>query len=235
VSRAAYAHAYQVAPELRSVQEHWPFAKNMRAPGAHYQRPGVAGWCALTSLVTGEVAADGVAMARLLVSHQTPAKLVPDLPLEPPAPEPPPDRPAPKRPTPAAPPSGAGRGGIPNLEPAEIAAAFNARHSLDGVHPRTTATHALAIWRHETTPSVQYNRRPDGTEWFYDHGGPPTRDCDSFALWCLVHGYQKSNALHHWARALHDDIVARRGVSGSSPTGAASIPNRGEAPPCAQH
>lgn len=81
---AARSHVYSIAPELANLKkEYWPGPQDapnwnrVRLPGGKYTRPGVDAWCELESVATGEIATDGAGAARLLLTNQTPASIVP--------------------------------------------------------------------------------------------------------------------------------------------------------------
>jgi hypothetical protein len=80
---AAHHHALQVAPMLQQIKEAWPGAggNKVRLPGGKYVKPGgFAIWCKLHDAHGGRIADDGLSAARVLLTYQTPAELVPDLP-----------------------------------------------------------------------------------------------------------------------------------------------------------
>lgn len=85
---AARSQVHAVAPELASLVEYWPGPQaarrwnRVRLPGGRYVRPGVDAWCHLTSVADGETSTDGQSAARLLLTHQTPASVVPSTPDE---------------------------------------------------------------------------------------------------------------------------------------------------------
>jgi hypothetical protein len=190
--QAVLAKLDALRPDLRQHWDKvWPNF-NMRLPGFYHQ-PDACGWCTMVSPVTDERAPlgpapqHGPAAWRLLLSHQADPATVPDLPPDEPTPTPEKPKSGPTLNRASIPYSGQG----PQFDGRDAIAWWNRTHTLDEINPRVTATHAAAIWRGEKVPSVQYNRRADGSEWWHDYGAPPTKDCDVFALWCLVQAYTK--------------------------------------------
>ncbi len=88
---AARRHVYEIAPELQDLEEYWPGPQDaaswnrVRLPGGRYVRRGqyveisVNAWCEISSANDGESYKDGVSAAALLLSHQTPAGIVPTI------------------------------------------------------------------------------------------------------------------------------------------------------------
>jgi len=80
---AARRQVDAIAPALAPVREYWPGPldatrwNKVRLPGGKYVRPGIRAWCQLVSVSDGETSQDGLSAARLLLTHQTPATLVP--------------------------------------------------------------------------------------------------------------------------------------------------------------
>jgi hypothetical protein len=191
-AEAARRHVYTLAPELAQLakpSEYWPPRlgetrtwNHVRLPGGRYTRPGVRAWCRLISVADGEVSQDGRGAARLLLSHQTPASIVPPAPqsqedqgragdgdaqeLERPAREP--EEPATSdqdeaRSTQPAGPDSAWYAKYGNPEgqrlwfawtPQYLAAWWNDRHSVDELLPTERNGYGLACWRGERTASV---------------------------------------------------------------------------------
>ena len=85
--RDSKAAALSIAPELVEL-EHWPksgdirHTPKVRLPGGKYVIKNAAldyrEWCRLTCLNTGETANNGADMAHMLLTHQTPAALIPE-------------------------------------------------------------------------------------------------------------------------------------------------------------
>lgn len=194
---AARSHAHQIAPALAELAEYWPgpaTAKNwnrVRLPGGKYRRPEVSAWCKLISVADGEAAREGgLDAARLLLDHQTPAALVPQIAqgvpgnsldqTQAPAMESAPPS-TPISDTPAAV-DAAWQAKYGNDEgkrlwfafPATyVAAWWNECHSVDELLPSERNGYGLATWRGESEGSVakrgdtwadfgQSARRPDG-------------------------------------------------------------------------
>jgi len=86
-AQAARQHAHSIAPELTSITEYWPGPpgvtgwNRIRLPGGRYIAPGLSAWCKLYDADGQELARDGISAARVLLDYQTPAELVPTLPL----------------------------------------------------------------------------------------------------------------------------------------------------------
>ncbi len=84
--KAGWAEICRIAPEWGQLKERWPalaehpVGNRVRLPGGKYVMPGFTEWCTLTSVADGEMASDGNDQARMLLSHQTPASLIPPLP-----------------------------------------------------------------------------------------------------------------------------------------------------------
>ena len=79
---ATWAEIHRIAPEWAEIGEQWPgSSKRVRWLGGRYNMPGFSEWSTLTSVVDGDIATNGVEAARLLLSHQTPATLIPPLPI----------------------------------------------------------------------------------------------------------------------------------------------------------
>lgn len=80
---AAQRHINDIAPALASVREYWPGPldakrwNKVRLPAGAYTRPGINQWCQVVSVSDGETSIDGLSAARLLLTHQTPATVVP--------------------------------------------------------------------------------------------------------------------------------------------------------------
>jgi hypothetical protein len=196
--RAVLALLDRLCPELRQHWDKvWPNF-NMRIPGFYHQ-PDVSGWCTLVSPVTGEKAQHGSEAWRLVLSHQADPVTVPDLP---------PDEPTP---TPEKPKADYGQvlPPVPAWSPSDgPGPQFSIKqlirwviethlHTLDNVLPRTTKTHALAIWRDEKEPSVQYWQKRDGRWWWKDWG--TLEEGDVYDLWWHVKRWTKAQANSYWA------------------------------------
>ena len=82
--RAAWAHhrAVQVAPTLARIKECWPgeSGHKVRLPGGLYVGPGIRAWCKLYDAYGKPLTSDGAGAAHALLTHQTPAELVPAYP-----------------------------------------------------------------------------------------------------------------------------------------------------------
>jgi hypothetical protein len=153
----------------------------VRLPGAKYVRPGVSAWCQLVSVATGETSQDGRSAATLLLASQTPASIVPAImasqtdqddqaqaycvaqQLEPEPPALPNSDLADK--------SNLQPGQVDTQwceryntpegkrlwfawTPAQLAAWWNERHTIDELLPGGRNGYGLASWRGERTPSV---------------------------------------------------------------------------------
>lgn len=179
-ARSAWVEALRIAPELNAIKERWPSKKRVRLLAGKFVRPGINEWCTLTSIAGGESVKTGLDAIRLALANRTPAALVPILPPEP-------EKPAPSPVTVLAPVQGERVGWINGLHPQHIARYFAAQpgHTLEEIHPKTTATHAMAIWRGENGASVLYN---DNGRWFDfgNHGDYP-QSGDELDLYVLVH------------------------------------------------
>lgn len=73
-----------LVPALANIKEYWPGPEHgkgnrVRLPGGKYLRPGVNEWCNLISILDGEMATNGDESAQLLITHQTPASIIPSL------------------------------------------------------------------------------------------------------------------------------------------------------------
>ncbi|MBV9690218.1 MAG: hypothetical protein JO202_10980 [Ktedonobacteraceae bacterium] len=218
---AAQAHSYVCAPYLAEVPESWPSAhgNKVRLPGGRYVRPGVAAWCRLISVVDGEMSHDGQSAARLLLTHQTPTRVVLATCPERTVHE------APQQPRPEPP-----QGGIDGhwlatygndngfwfaFTPAYVAAWYNRQHALDELLPSERNGYGLATWRGERTASVAKRgetwtdfgagaRRPDGT---HDGG-------DALELQVRVSQQPKAEVLREAARAFVQE--ARAALEGAA-------------------
>jgi DNA-binding MarR family transcriptional regulator len=195
---AARSHAHQLAPTLAEITEYWPgpaTAKNwnrVRLPGGKYRRPEVNAWCRLVSVADGEAAREGgLEAARLLLSHQTPTALVPQIGQGVPresldTPQAPAKQPAAPSPSISETPAEVdqhwqGKYGTDEGKrlwfafPATyVAAWWNERHSVDDLLPSERNGYGLATWRGEREGSVakrgekwadfgQSARRADGS------------------------------------------------------------------------
>lgn len=199
--RAFWALLARLAPDLLvHIDKKWPGdGSNMRMPLPYYRQPEIEGWCTVLSGVTEERArADTPAAWRLFLSHQADPRVVPELPPEPPAPEPE----CPPRFTLPALPVYSGPG--PQFSPKDVYAWFNEHHTLDGIHPRTTKTHALAVWRDDTVPSVRYY---DNGRW-WDYGS--NEGGDKFDLYWHVRRITKSQALSEQAKLYREFLLGQR-------------------------
>lgn len=189
--RAAYRHVCELAPMLASIKEYWPYQKkNVRLPGGKYVTPDFSAQCKLYDAIGAQIAETRAEAAAALLSHQTPAAIVPEYP---PDPEPAPKKRSARVFVPlSATPLGTKQESSDNPTVAQLVARFNETHRLEDIHPLETATHARATWRNEKgRPSVSY--LPDG-RWF-DHGHADQKTGDKFDLACLVWNKSKSEML----------------------------------------
>ncbi len=76
---AAHQHLVQAAPMLQHIKECWPGPgpNKVRLPGGKYIKPSFAAWCKLHDAHGVRIAEDGQGAARVLLTYQTPADLVP--------------------------------------------------------------------------------------------------------------------------------------------------------------
>jgi hypothetical protein len=83
---AARRHVCELAPVLADVREYWPGPAHavkwnkVRLPGGRYVTPGKSAWCKLYDANGSRLSDHGLAAARVLLTSQTPASLVPPLP-----------------------------------------------------------------------------------------------------------------------------------------------------------
>jgi hypothetical protein len=71
-----------LVPELAEVKEYWPAPEHgkgnrVRLPGGRYTAYGKNEWCQLISVADGEHSTNGDESAQLLLTHQTPASILP--------------------------------------------------------------------------------------------------------------------------------------------------------------
>jgi hypothetical protein len=82
----ARRHALELAPCLREIAESWPAPGSrmtkVRLPGGKYVQPGFRQWCTLTDAHATLLARDGHCAARVLLNYQTPSSAVPNTPAE---------------------------------------------------------------------------------------------------------------------------------------------------------
>jgi hypothetical protein len=193
--KAVLAKLYTLCPDLKQYQDKiWPNGgSNMRAPLSYYTQPDASGWCTLVSPLTGEKQQHGPEAWRLLLSHRADPATAPGLPAEPPAPKPEPTLRSAQAATTAA-----STGTGPQFRACDAIKWFNSLHTLDDIHPRATKTHALAVWRQETVPSVKYNDSGPYAGKAFDYG---TKEwMDPFSLWWHVKGYAKDDAVRQVMR-----------------------------------
>jgi DNA-binding transcriptional ArsR family regulator len=199
-AEAARSHAHSIASELAAIAEYWPGPKDaknwnrVRLPGGKYiytdTRTGqeINAWCPLKSAATGEIARNGADAAALLLSHLSPARIVPQVEQN--------ALPIAAQETPAAPPTQerrAPRGsGVDerwqrtygNEEgqrlwfawtASNLADWWNRRHPLSELETNRGG-YIAADWRGETEPSV-YIRQ--GKEQFEDYGASARQESGS--------------------------------------------------------
>jgi hypothetical protein len=84
-ARAAHRHVCEVAPQLQAIKERWPGSgqHKVRLPGGLYVRPGFSQQCKLYDWMGGRLSATRRDAARVLLTSQTPAAIVPDYPPDP--------------------------------------------------------------------------------------------------------------------------------------------------------
>ncbi len=193
---AAQQQVQQIAPALAQIAEYWPGPHDVpgwnriRLPGGRYVSPEVAVWCKLYDATGQELSRDGAGAARVLLTMQTDASLVPSIPsVERPAGETPQvitlrDPVAPRdgvsSVTPIATPRAKLQQFMPPVStgptqaerffwfryrPEQLAAWFNARHTLDELHPREQSGMAFSPSVSERTPSTGYHETPEGERW----------------------------------------------------------------------
>jgi hypothetical protein len=84
-AQAAQRHLLSLAPCLQTIAEYWPGtgprANKVRLPAGKYVQPGFAAWCTLTDAQGTHLSTDGPGAACVLLAHQTPAELVPEVPI----------------------------------------------------------------------------------------------------------------------------------------------------------
>jgi hypothetical protein len=188
--RDAQRHVCQYAPMLGKVKEYWPGSPNkVRLPGGKYVKPGFAAWCQLYDASGKLVASNGVEAAQVLLISQNQASMVPAYP---PDPEPSPTTGSPESvsvssaarvpnrddqayarkedaPKQAEPwvdqywQQKYGRCLWFQFTPAQLAAWYNARHSVQDILPPEPNKMGLASWRGERNASVGYTK--DGEGW----------------------------------------------------------------------
>src|SRR3989440_6735939 len=233
---AARAHVHALVPGLADVVEYWPSPvaasrwNRVRLPGGRYVRPGVDAWCRLISVADGEMSQDGQSAAKLLLSHQTPASIVPLNEVTQPEPE-----------EPLAPqtaetgvstkssdqvgetPRDEEPGQVSMLQdasqpeggrlwfrwtPAELVAWYNERTSLNELLPDERNGYGLASWRGERTASVAKR----GDRWTDFGAGARRADGtqdsgDAFELRVRLSGKPKGHVMSETGRELAE--VAR--------------------------
>jgi hypothetical protein len=79
---AASAAIHAIVPALADIKEYWPAPEHgkgnrVRLPAGKYLRTGINEWCKLISVVDGEISTNGDEAAQLLITHQTPASIIP--------------------------------------------------------------------------------------------------------------------------------------------------------------
>jgi hypothetical protein len=73
---------HALVPELAGIKEYWPAQEygkgnRVRLPGGRYTAYGKNEWCHLLSVSDGETSTNGDESAQLLLTHQTPASILP--------------------------------------------------------------------------------------------------------------------------------------------------------------
>jgi hypothetical protein len=219
-SSDALRHVRALAPELATIEEYWPHRRqSVRLPGGVYVTPTLREQCKLYDALGGLLAETRAEAAEALLWMQTPARLVPAYPPEPEQPKLLAARPVVLASAPAVP------GAETRFTLAQLAAWFNARHSLENIHPLETATHARAVWRAEKgRPSVSYL----GQRW-YDHGHAEQRSGDALDLFILVSGRDRKEVLRELGREYRAELIGGNGQIVSSTDRPEAM--RAESPP----
>ncbi len=167
----AHRHAVQIAPRLSHINECWPgeSGHHVRLPGGLYVRPGLREWCTLYDAQGRLLSADGPSAARVLLSWQTPAEIVPSFPDAAPVRETGespslPNNAAAQRAKPASFPDSPGVDQQWQLKygrylwfqftPAQLATWYNERTQVEAILPPERNGMGLASWRGERTASV---------------------------------------------------------------------------------
>jgi hypothetical protein len=239
-ARAARRHVCELAPVLADVREYWPGPAHavkwnkVRLPGGRYVTPGKSTWCKLYDANGSRLSDHGLAAARVLLTSQTPASIVPPLPSdEQEMPQGADDRPTsqaerspsqndvPQPNTPAArkedasgPQQQQKYGEATRFlwfrySPAQVADWYNERHTVDDLldFNRYGMTNAEALGRPERTPSLGSTR--DRQHWA-DFGAAAREDDgrpiggDVLELLVRTSGQSKAQVL----RALGREMVA---------------------------
>jgi hypothetical protein len=231
-ARAARRHVCELAPVFADLREYWPGPlhalkwNKVRLPGGRYVSPERSAWCKLYDIEGHLLASNGLAAARVLLHSQTPASIVPTLDADDQEQELPPDAAAQhstraerhlQQPT-----MSERRASDPlkpqkygeasrflwfHYTPAQIAAWYNARHTVDDLldFDRTGMASAEALGRPERTPSVGSTR--DRQHWA-DFGaaareddGRPTSG-DVLELFIRTSGRSKAEILRELGREM---------------------------------
>ncbi len=222
----------------------------IRLPGGRYVRPSFSVWCKLYGADGQELAHDGLSAARALLDTQAPAYLIPARPtgdtqhpvtLTAPSG----DRDAQPPITPSAPittasgPEGPAKRNMPRLrnEPApaanrflwfrysaaQLADWFNARHTLEELHPRERGGMAYSPSVSERTPSTGYYETQDGERWtdFSARARRPDGSADggdALELYVRLQGGSKAAVLRELGREMVAE--ARRELEATARAGA---------------
>jgi len=181
-ARAARRHVCELAPILADVREYWPGPAHalkwnkVRLPGGRYVSPEMSAWCKLYDTQGQLLASNGLAATYVLLHHQTPASIVPSLEVYDQKQEIPPDAAQhseradhpfstrmPQQSAPGSQPQKYGEAARFlwfRYSPAQVAAWYNARHTVDDLldFDRTGMANAEALGRPERTPSLGSTR-----------------------------------------------------------------------------
>lgn len=78
-SEAAYGQVVTIAPQLKEVMEYWPSRgeQKVRLPAGKYVTPDFSEWTIIYDAEGQELSKNGIEAARMLLTHQTPADLIP--------------------------------------------------------------------------------------------------------------------------------------------------------------
>jgi len=235
-SYAALHHVRTLAPDLAGLAEWWPrpgaqpSGNKVRLPGGRYTVPGLSRWCRLFDIHGVVLAENGTSAARVLLTMQTPAALVPMLSgdaredlvrLLAPAPV------VPARPVREAQPSARAAGPDAHWQAKyssdegrklwfafsqeQIIARFNETHHVRDLLPTESNGYGLATWRGEHTASVAFFDRANA---WIDFGAAARRGNgrhdggDALELYVRLSGREKQDIMRDLARDLNREARA---------------------------
>ena len=234
-ARCAHRHVCELAPMMQAIKEYWPGPGNhkVRLPGGRYVKPGFSQQCKLYDFIGGQVAANRQEAARALLTMQTPASIVPANPPDP-APISSPGSHSVVPPPPArarAHGQAAQRAQQTNYHwfhftPAQLAAWYNERHSLEELRPLEQNGMAYSPTVSERTPSTDFFLTQHGEERWADHSARVRRangrpdGGDALELRIRLSGQSKPEVLRQVGRELVQEARAAlesAAVSGKLP------------------